>query len=337
MHCYITEKTSIINLLIEDILLEHHLPSVKHLSQWFLILLLENTNYLELIIKRVKSLDPKSPILLNFIPILYYLVKKSDQLEKIIDCLLPWTMGPQFKLRLFCQITLWKLLTKFNGSFQKYEYLQNSLKEVVHDTISNDLDDFLDYFPITKCDLYTVYYTIPKKTKVGSMEWQNLIRINPHKFKYLKMGTIFDEELLNQLIIQDTCPEIDSSRNIQKKIIPLNDFLTDSTSSANDFILVTSLVEKSTNLGGLARTCEVFGIKRLVMRTQNVTFDKEFKSLSMSSENWINITEVKIDDLTKFILEIKNQGYCVVGSEQTAESMKLDQYKFSQRTCLILG
>ena len=57
-------------------------------------------------------------------------------------------------------------------------------------------------------------------------------------------------------------------------------------------ILVSSLIDKETNLGGICRTCEIFNVKELVIGSTKYMEDKVFKHLSVTSENWINIKEV---------------------------------------------
>ena len=59
-------------------------------------------------------------------------------------------------------------------------------------------------------------------------------------------------------------------------------------------ILVASLVEKAANLGGLARTCEVFAAKELVVANIAVSKETEYISLSMTAEKLMNITEVNL-------------------------------------------
>lgn len=65
-----------------------------------------------------------------------------------------------------------------------------------------------------------------------------------------------------------------------------------SLSEEDGLIVVASLVSRTPNLGGLARTCEIFNVKELVISNSNQIKDKEFQNLSVSAENWINITEV---------------------------------------------
>lgn len=59
-----------------------------------------------------------------------------------------------------------------------------------------------------------------------------------------------------------------------------------------DIIIVASLVDKPQNLGGIARTCEIFGVKQLVVSNLKQIEDKEFQVLSVSADKWIKITEV---------------------------------------------
>lgn len=64
------------------------------------------------------------------------------------------------------------------------------------------------------------------------------------------------------------------------------------TLDEESLIVVACLLSRIPNLGGLARTCEIFNVKELVIANLNQVKDKEFQNLSVSAENWINITEV---------------------------------------------
>ena len=43
---------------------------------------------------------------------------------------------------------------------------------------------------------------------------------------------------------------------------------------------------------GLCRTCEIFGVSEIVFSSKHVIEEKEFKSLSVTSEKWVKISEV---------------------------------------------
>ena len=53
---------------------------------------------------------------------------------------------------------------------------------------------------------------------------------------------------------------------------------------------------------------------------------------------WQKIAEVRQgNDLIQYLQEKQTEGYVLVGVEQTAQSVTLDEYKFNSKTVLILG
>lgn len=57
-------------------------------------------------------------------------------------------------------------------------------------------------------------------------------------------------------------------------------------------IVVASFVSRAPNLGGIARSCEIFGVRTLVVANLDCAKDKEFQSVSVSAEKWINMLQV---------------------------------------------
>lgn len=97
----------------------------------------------------------------------------------------------------------------------------------------------------------------------------------------------------------------DNAATIQRKIIPLDslnlalqDLREQRLSNAvgtlkQPLIVCASLVDKVPNLGGLARTSEIFAAQSLVVPDMNVTKMDNFKSLSVGAADWIDMEEVK--------------------------------------------
>ena len=104
-----------------------------------------------------------------------------------------------------------------------------------------------------------------------------------------------------------------------------------------DLVVIASLIDRAPNLGGLCRTCEIFGASRLVLGSKHVVSEKDFKSVSVSSEKWVDIEEVKMHDLEMYLIGMKKEGFTVVGVEQTAQSKKLTTFQFPRSTVLVLG
>lgn len=137
--------------------------------------------------------------------------------------------------------------------------------------------------------------------------------------------------------------------DLQKKIMPWNLLPSaDDTSlrseldkkdeaNLSDLIVCAVLVDKIPNLGGLCRTSEIFGAGKLIIGSYRYVSEAGFKSLSVSSEKWVNIEQVIPKKLNHYIDEKKTEGYHIVGVEQTANSKMINEYKFPKKTLLVLG
>lgn len=96
-----------------------------------------------------------------------------------------------------------------------------------------------------------------------------------------------------------------SSANFQRKIIPLNSLnlamedlrekkLRNAAGQKKQQLIVcASLIDKVPNLGGLARTAEIFAADRLVIPDLAVCKMDNFKSLSVGAGDWIEMEEVR--------------------------------------------
>ena len=117
------------------------------------------------------------------------------------------------------------------------------------------------------------------------------------------------EEALESEGVSDTQNAMEESDNslvnFQRKIIPLDalnlameDLREKRIRNAagnrkQELIVCASLVDKAPNLGGLARTAEIFSANRLVIPDKSVCKMDNFKSLSVGAGDWIDIEEVK--------------------------------------------
>ncbi|KAF2632903.1 hypothetical protein BU25DRAFT_329348 [Macroventuria anomochaeta] len=85
-------------------------------------------------------------------------------------------------------------------------------------------------------------------------------------------------------------------------------------------ILVASLIDNPTNLGGLSRISESFGLETLYINDIKKTAHKDFKATSVTSEKHLPIKELKEANVPVFLIGMKRKGYKVVGIEQTDRS-----------------
>jgi tRNA guanosine-2'-O-methyltransferase len=89
---------------------------------------------------------------------------------------------------------------------------------------------------------------------------------------------------------------------------------------ATSVVLVASLIDNPTNLGGLSRISESFGLETLYINDIKKTAHKDFKATSVTSEKHLPIKELKISGVPDFLTSMKGKGYEVVGIEQTDRS-----------------
>jgi len=114
----------------------------------------------------------------------------------------------------------------------------------------------------------------------------------------------------------------------------------DDDSRPSDLIVVGSLVDSAYNLGGLSRVSEIFGAAALYISNPTITLShKDFISVAVASQNHIPIKALPPADLPAWLTEKKNEGYCIVGIEQTDRSKILgaEGTTLPEKTILILG
>ncbi|XP_037751193.1 probable methyltransferase TARBP1 isoform X4 [Chelonia mydas] len=222
---------------------------------------------------------------------------------------------------------------------------------------------FATFHPLKDYSLETIFYTLPRLSELVEDEWIPLCKFTrytdislPAAFHWLHSRT----ELLNlkpsdwsqqdmgsDLVETDNQPEW---TDVQKKIIPWKNSSPDLDlelvfqdraaklgKSNSRLIVVASLIDKPTNLGGLCRTSEIFGASALVVGSLHYINDKQFQHLSVSAEQWLPLVEVKPSQLVNYLQQKKTEGYTIIGVEQTAKSSDLTEYCFPEKSLLLLG
>jgi|TARA_B110000091_G_scaffold194828_1_gene221018 tRNA guanosine-2'-O-methyltransferase len=70
---------------------------------------------------------------------------------------------------------------------------------------------------------------------------------------------------------------------------------------------------------------------------KKVMENKLFQSVSVTAEKWIDIEEVIPNELYAYLCTLQEQGYSIIGVEQTSQSTSLEKYEFPTKTVLLLG
>uniref|UniRef100_A0A670XUM4 tRNA (guanosine(18)-2'-O)-methyltransferase TARBP1 n=1 Tax=Pseudonaja textilis TaxID=8673 RepID=A0A670XUM4_PSETE len=223
---------------------------------------------------------------------------------------------------------------------------------------------FFEHFhPLKDYCLETIFYTLPRLSETPEEEWISLSKFTA--FRDIPLSSTFPS-CHSQTTLLDLKPndwtqqdiginlaEPNNERrwvNVQKKIIPckasapdldlelmFQDRATKLGKSNRKLIVVASLIDKPTNLGGLCRTCEIFGVSALTVSNLHYINDKQFQHLSVSAEQWLSVIEVKPFQLIEYLEQKKAEGYFIIGVEQTAKSCNLMEYCFPEKSLLLLG
>ncbi|XP_076647010.1 tRNA (guanosine(18)-2'-O)-methyltransferase TARBP1 [Halictus rubicundus] len=257
-----------------------------------------------------------------------------------------------------------------------YKAIMESLKdENTMESFTRIKDDFYlsTFHALNDYSLQTIYFELPRLTDMDQSEWISPVVFEQLNFKGSQNHPLQMENLKELLSKVETSIYITKSAgadsgtlkksyginlgelsNIQKKIdpssVPANsshDYISSTIRESiskkkilpdeEGIIVVACLIDRTPNLGGLARTCEIFNVKELVIANLSQIRDKEFQNLSVSAENWITITEVKPNDLSKYLLEKRDMGWSLIGVEQTVNSITLLNMKFKKKSILVLG
>lgn len=173
----------------------------------------------------------------------------------------------------------------------------------------------------------------PQLPKDISLDFQKKITLSKHEKQDKAVNSFLgDQETYKQLV------EIEKDDKLLAQVLQSRSLAVEGErASRQHLILVASLLDRIPNLAGLARTCEVFKASSLVIADANIVHDKQFQLISVTAEKWVPMIEVPVDSLKVFLERKKREGFSILGLEQTANSIPLDQHIFPKKTVLVLG
>ncbi|XP_031316745.2 probable methyltransferase TARBP1 isoform X2 [Camelus dromedarius] len=222
---------------------------------------------------------------------------------------------------------------------------------------------FAAFHPLKDYCLETIFYILPRLSGLVEDEWISIGKFTKFTdipldagFQWYRSPTQLCELKPGDWAQQDIGSNSGEADNqsewtdVQKKIIPWKNNVPDLDlelvfqdraaklgKSISRLIVVASLIDKPTNLGGLCRTCEVFGASALAVGNLQCIRDRQFQHLSVSAEQWLPLVEVRPPQLIDYLQQKKAEGYTIVGVEQTVKSVDLTQYCFPEKSLLLLG
>lgn len=147
-----------------------------------------------------------------------------------------------------------------------------------------------------------------------------------------------------EVVSQKTASPINAGSQLQTKsgawetVFDIDNKKSHQIVKRSDLIVVSSLVDKPPNLGGICRLCDVLGVGLLTVQDLRVKNHPQFKNVAVTADRWQPMVEVPVDEITKFMKSKKQEGYTLIGLEQTDKSVQLDNnYKFPRKSLILLG
>ncbi len=101
--------------------------------------------------------------------------------------------------------------------------------------------------------------------------------------------------------------------------------------------VAASFLDKAPNIGGLTRTCEVFGLEAIVVADKRVMQSREYQTVAVTADKWIRTDQVEEARVADWLQEMKRRGYALVGLEQASNSVALQDFVFPRACVLLLG
>jgi len=288
----------------------------------------------------------------------------------------PWSMAQQFGLRMVAQMAIEKLwrtgIRHHSHLLPKYQVLYNCISKSLecsdHDKSMKNLkeDFYLAVFdPVSHFTLEDIFQHFPRlcgllEDEVIPDQLFSLFAVNYTRsvaaLSYLSdmmgkepssLASCAPTKLTPKNPQTNTTEK--SAENIQRKITPWKSmnietsvedsqrFSKSKVREYEDLIMIASLVDRLPNLGGLCRTCEIFGVGRMTIPSAAVLKEKDFSGVSVTAEHWIPLEEVTETDLPNYLQSLKRNGYTIVAIEQANQSVPLQTFKFPAKCAILLG
>lgn len=303
--------------------------------------------------------------------------KQTQYYMSAVPAVLPWCMAHHFNTRIHAQVTMtmiWGQCRKYGisqviSTFPFLGSVTHFIEESKNYNSTKNLNKLMENFFMKDFDferdfsIETIFHTLPRLACIMDDEW-----IVPKTFledmtlrnqtapwipvlnasDHLASSEAGTWRIADSNAASGDKEEEEEGKDFQKKIMPWKMMTPDDDAQeeldfckkqhqAGGLILVTSLIEKLPNLGGLCRTSEIFGVSEFVIGKMKYLEDKLFQTLSVTAQKWLPISEVYKTKLEAFLREKKMEGYTLLGVEQTANSVSLTDFQFPHKSLLLLG
>ena len=96
-------------------------------------------------------------------------------------------------------------------------------------------------------------------------------------------------------------------------------------------------VHSSQNLSAILRSCDGAGVLDLFYYTSDNIDLRIHKTITQGAHRWVNRTRVDAEERTVFLKEKQKEGYQVVVTHLTAQSVSYQEIDYTKPTLIVLG
>lgn len=102
-------------------------------------------------------------------------------------------------------------------------------------------------------------------------------------------------------------------------------------------VVVCDRLKSAANLGAICRIAEAFGVSKLLIHRDDENFLNQQRFIKSSRHTFNNIDIKKYESADILIDNLKSEQFQIVSLEKCDQSQALQQAKFQEKTCLIIG
>lgn len=324
------------------------------------------------LLERVKNYHGSAAMSISVLTIAYLVAARRDAFKTdFLDCALPYFIHNNHAVRMFI-IYIWERLTVSiatgtdNQLPNSYKTLSNFIRTSEHcQKFMEKLKDehmLKDFDLDGDVNLQFVFAELPRRLGMAVDEfiaYPSFLAVDESCGRIPVSGgdvgrvyvaiTGGVEEAVSETVT-GTSDQNTTQTRFQQKMVPVelaeaeqelqgikrSEALLEKT-RAGRIIILASYVDKVPNLAGLARTCEVLGAATLCVPSASLLNSTDFQAVCMTADRWLDIIEVRPDQVTDYLNRMRTDGFRIVAIEQSSSSVTLSRYRFHPNTVLVLG
>lgn len=147
--------------------------------------------------------------------------------------------------------------------------------------------------------------------------------------------SVVSKQKLSEMVNSDSHQSI-AAEVKERDYQTIKEYVESSDAEQRDLVLILDSINDPQNLGTLLRSAECFGVGAVIWsKNRGCDITPTVSKASVGASEIVNI--IKVSNLVEAVRYLKDAGYGVVTAEVGKECHSLHDFKFPQKTALIMG